>query len=101
MSNTDPKPSSAGGNTGGVAGVAGPVREDTTVGGNFDVLIVGGGHAGVQVASVLAASFKGSIALLSAERSEPYERPPLTKGFLTGEVLEQDLLLRPTGFWKT
>jgi len=53
-------------------------------GGRFDVLIVGAGHAGVHAAATLAPSFEGSIGLLSAESCEPYEKPPLTKGFLAG-----------------
>lgn len=65
----------------------------------FDVLIVGAGHAGVQVAAALAPTFPGSIGLMSAETSEPYEKPPLTKGFLVGNLGEPDLLLRPSDFW--
>jgi 3-phenylpropionate/trans-cinnamate dioxygenase ferredoxin reductase subunit len=68
---------------------------------HYDVVVVGAGHAGVQVAATLAGSFEGSIALLSAEQNEPYEKPPLTKGFLTGEVDEHDLLLKPSAYWHT
>jgi 3-phenylpropionate/trans-cinnamate dioxygenase ferredoxin reductase subunit len=69
-------------------------------GSRFDVLVVGAGHAGVQVAASLASSFDGSIGLLSAESCEPYERPPLTKGFLAGEITESELLLRPPTYWQ-
>ncbi|MEU1984504.1 FAD-dependent oxidoreductase [Nocardia sp. NPDC019395] len=68
--------------------------------GAFDVLIVGAGHAGVQVAASLAHSFEGSIGVLSGELCEPYEKPPLTKGFLNGAVTESELLLRPSAFWQ-
>ena len=61
-------------------------ESDPDSGTRFDVLIVGAGHAGVHVAATLAGSFEGSIGLLSAERREPYERPPLTKAFLVGDV---------------
>jgi 3-phenylpropionate/trans-cinnamate dioxygenase ferredoxin reductase subunit len=67
----------------------------------FDVLVVGAGHAGTQVAATLAASFEGSVGVLSNERCEPYERPPLTKGFLAGDVTERELLLRPSTFWQS
>jgi len=67
----------------------------------FDVLIVGGGHAAVQVAAGLAGKFEGSIGVFSAELDQPYQRPPLTKGFLSGEVDEHELLLRPASFWQT
>jgi 3-phenylpropionate/trans-cinnamate dioxygenase ferredoxin reductase subunit len=69
-------------------------------GGRFDVLIVGAGHAGVHAAVTLAPSFEGSIGLLSAESCEPYEKPPLTKGFLAGEVTEHELLLKPSTYWQ-
>lgn len=66
----------------------------------FDVLIVGAGHAGVQAAAKLhAGSYEGTVGLLSAEATQPYERPPLTKGFLKGELSEAELLLRPASFW--
>jgi len=73
----------------------------TDVGSRFDVLVVGAGHAGVQVAATLASSFEGSIGLLSAESCEPYERPPLTKGFLAGDLTEPELLLRPSTYWQS
>lgn len=66
---------------------------------HFDVLVVGAGHAGVQVAASLVGAFDGSIGLLSAERRLPYERPPLTKALLLGTAQESDLLLRPQSFW--
>ncbi|WP_052336984.1 NAD(P)/FAD-dependent oxidoreductase [Nocardioides alkalitolerans] len=66
----------------------------------FDVLIVGGGHAAVQVAAGLAGKYEGSVGVLSAELHHPYQRPPLTKGYLSGEVDEHELLLRPASFWE-
>jgi len=75
-------------------------ESDPDSGTRFDVLIVGAGHAGVHVAATLAGSFEGSIGLLSAERREPYERPPLTKAFLVGDVTEHELLLKPSTYWQ-
>ena len=75
-------------------------ESDPGSGTRFDVLIVGAGHAGVHVAATLAGSFEGSIGLLSAERREPYERPPLTKAFLVGDVTEHELLLKPSTYWQ-
>jgi len=61
----------------------------------YDVLIIGGGHAGGEVAFRLRqGGFTGSVALLSAEASLPYHRPPLSKAFLAGEVAFDSLLLR-------
>jgi 3-phenylpropionate/trans-cinnamate dioxygenase ferredoxin reductase subunit len=61
---------------------------------------VGAGHAGVQIAATLATNYEGTVGLVSAELYEPYEKPPLTKGFLNGEVSESELLLRPSTFWR-
>lgn len=50
-----------------------------------DVVIVGAGLAGATTAqSLREQGFTGSIALLGAESHRPYERPPLSKGYLQG-----------------
>jgi len=66
----------------------------------FDCLIVGGGHAGAQAAILLRQlKYEGTIGLISAEASLPYERPPLSKDYLAGEKVFERILLRPPGFW--
>ena len=51
------------------------------------VVIVGAGHAGVQAAASLREQgFDGEVVLLSAEKDLPYQRPPLSKAFLKGEM---------------
>ena len=48
-------------------------------------LIVGGGLAGAKAAQTLREDgFGGRIQLVGAEAERPYERPPLSKGYLTG-----------------
>ncbi|MBN3820973.1 FAD-dependent oxidoreductase, partial [Paraburkholderia sp. Se-20369] len=48
--------------------------------------IVGAGHVGGRAAQALReAGWGGRIALIGAETHLPYERPPLSKGVLTGE----------------
>lgn len=67
---------------------------------DFDVAIVGSGHAGARAAAALREyGFKGSIALIGAEEGLPYERPPLSKDYLAGEKPLDRILLRPEPFW--
>lgn len=58
------------------------------------VVIVGGGLAAVRTAQALREShFEGPITLLSAESVLPYDRPPLSKGYLLGKVGDDKLQL--------
>lgn len=67
---------------------------------HYDVVIVGAGQSGAQAAiSLRQAEFSGSIALLGEEKHLPYERPPLSKEYLSGERTLERLLLRPQSFW--
>ncbi len=66
----------------------------------FDVLIVGAGHAGAQAAITLRQlNFAGSIGLLGDEPDPPYERPPLSKEYFAGEKSFDRILIRPASFW--
>ncbi|CAM2175398.1 NAD(P)/FAD-dependent oxidoreductase [Burkholderia orbicola] len=68
---------------------------------NFDVLIVGAGHGGAQTAITLRqAKFEGTIAIVGDERELPYERPPLSKKYLSGEQTFDRILIRPAAFWE-
>ncbi|MDQ1075869.1 MULTISPECIES: NAD(P)/FAD-dependent oxidoreductase [Microbacterium] len=59
----------------------------------YDVLVVGAGQAGVQVAdSLRKGGFAGTVGIINAEDSLPYERPPLSKAFLRGEAEIDDFL---------
>ncbi|MCE3519430.1 FAD-dependent oxidoreductase, partial [Escherichia coli] len=61
-------------------------RKGMSVMQSYDVVIVGAGHGGAQVAIALRQSgFAGSIALVGAEAELPYERPPLSKEYLSGD----------------
>ncbi len=65
-----------------------------------DVLIVGTGHGGASSAIALRKhSFAGSITMVSLDAEPPYERPPLTKEYLTGKKDAERILIRPRAFW--
>jgi 3-phenylpropionate/trans-cinnamate dioxygenase ferredoxin reductase subunit len=65
------------------------------------IVIVGAGHAGVQVAASLREEgFDGAITLLSADPHLPYQRPPLSKAFLKGEMELDGLPLRAAQFYR-
>jgi NADPH-dependent 2,4-dienoyl-CoA reductase/sulfur reductase-like enzyme len=58
------------------------------------VTIVGAGPAGVGLAGNLRRrGFEGGITLIGAETADPYDRPPLSKAFLTGAQTADHLRL--------
>lgn len=62
--------------------------------GSERVVIVGGSVAGLAAAEGLrGAGFTGEIAVISAEAAPAYDRPPLSKRLLTGELEPADILL--------
>lgn len=64
-------------------------------------VIIGGGQAGAQAAfSLRQAGFDGAVTLISAEAAPPYQRPPLSKAYLKGELAEERLHLRPTALYE-
>ncbi|WP_375248731.1 NAD(P)/FAD-dependent oxidoreductase [Sphingomonas sp.] len=66
----------------------------------FDIVIVGAGHAGAQAAIALRQrKFEGTIALIGDEPDLPYERPPLSKEYLSQDKPFERILLRPATFW--
>ncbi|HLY91367.1 MAG TPA: FAD-dependent oxidoreductase, partial [Acetobacteraceae bacterium] len=66
------------------------------------VVIVGAGHAGGSAAAFLRQyGWKGPITLMGAEPVLPYQRPPLSKTWLTGDGDLASLLLRSADFYRT
>ncbi len=62
--------------------------------------IVGAGQAAAQaVASLRAEGYGGEIAVYGEEPYPPYQRPPLSKAFLGGEMSEERLELKAPGFY--
>jgi len=59
-------------------------------------VIVGAGHAGGVLASSLHQNkYAGRVILLGEESHLPYQRPPLSKAFLAGDVELKSLFLKP------
>ena len=66
------------------------------------IVIIGGGQASISCASQLRSiGFDGEICMVCEESSYPYQRPPLSKKFLTGHILEDRLLLKKIDYYKT
>jgi 3-phenylpropionate/trans-cinnamate dioxygenase ferredoxin reductase subunit len=64
------------------------------------VVIVGAGQAGAQVAvSLRQLGFAGEITLLGDEPHLPYQRPPLSKGYLSGEMALERTWLRSETYY--
>jgi 3-phenylpropionate/trans-cinnamate dioxygenase ferredoxin reductase subunit len=64
------------------------------------LVIVGASYAGTQLAaSARELGFDAPIVLLGEERHAPYQRPPLSKGVLTGKTSLDALPLRGAGFF--
>lgn len=65
------------------------------------IVIVGGGLAGAKTAEALRAqAFTGQLTLLAAETHLPYERPPLSKGYLAGQASFDDATVHPSTWYR-
>ncbi|EAR49699.1 pyridine nucleotide-disulphide oxidoreductase family protein [Oceanicola granulosus HTCC2516] len=63
-------------------------------------VVIGAGQAGASlVAKLRAEGFEGDVTLIGAEPVPPYQRPPLSKAYLLGEMEESRLYLRPRGWY--
>jgi len=64
------------------------------------VVVVGAGQAGQAVVTKLRNSgFDGGITLVGEETAPPYQRPPLSKAYLLGDMELERLYLRPESFY--
>src|SRR6185503_1420680 len=65
------------------------------------IVIVGAGQSGAQaVASLRAEGFAGMIQMLGDEAYAPYQRPPLSKAYLSGAMERERLFLKPDSFYR-
>jgi 3-phenylpropionate/trans-cinnamate dioxygenase ferredoxin reductase subunit len=66
------------------------------------VVIIGGGQGGFQTAASLRTEgYQERITLIGDEPGVPYQRPPLSKGFLLGKQEQRHAELRPAAFYET
>jgi len=64
------------------------------------VVVIGAGQAGAScVAKLRNGGFEGRVTLIGAEPVLPYQRPPLSKAYLLGEMPLDRLFLRPDSFY--
>ena len=65
-------------------------------------IIAGAGHAGGQTAlSLRQVGYEGRIVVCGDEPVPPYQRPPLSKKYLSGELALERVFLRPESFYAT
>ena len=65
-----------------------------------DIVVIGGGQAGASLVQTLRAEgHQGPITLIGAEPVPPYQRPPLSKKYLLGELPADRLLLKPKSYY--
>ena len=61
---------------------------------SYEYVIIGGGLAGQRAGDgIRKVDAEGTVALVTAEPHMPYERPPLSKGYLTGKKGEGTTVL--------
>ena len=66
-----------------------------------ELVVIGGGQAAIQcVASLRKEGYSGSITLIGEENHLPYQRPPLSKGFLSGSTESNRLYLKKIEFFQ-
>lgn len=65
------------------------------------IVVVGAGQASSQLLEVLRVNgYEGEIVLIGEEPYKPYQRPPLSKKFLAGEMTEERLHVRSEAYYE-
>jgi 3-phenylpropionate/trans-cinnamate dioxygenase ferredoxin reductase subunit len=78
----------------------GESREERPVPGQPAYVIVGASLAGAKAAQTLRdEGFDGAVVLLGAEEEFPYERPPLSKGYLLGKEARDSIFVHSEGWY--
>jgi 3-phenylpropionate/trans-cinnamate dioxygenase ferredoxin reductase component len=64
------------------------------------IVIIGAGQAGAQaIATLRAEGFSGALTMVGDEPFAPYQRPPLSKAYLSGAMERERLFLKPDAFY--
>ena len=64
------------------------------------IIVLGAGQAGLQVAASLRrGGYDGSLVLIGNEQSLPYQRPPLSKQYLSESMSEDRLFFRSSDYY--
>jgi 3-phenylpropionate/trans-cinnamate dioxygenase ferredoxin reductase subunit len=64
------------------------------------IAVIGAGQAGASAVEALRkGGYAGRLTLWGAEPELPYQRPPLSKAYLMGEMARERLTLRPRAFY--
>jgi NADPH-dependent 2,4-dienoyl-CoA reductase/sulfur reductase-like enzyme len=66
-----------------------------------NIVIVGAGLAGAKAAEALRGrDYTGRLTLIGDETELPYERPPLSKGYLAGQAAFDDAIVHPAEWYE-
>ena len=64
------------------------------------IVVVGGGQAGQSLCEKLRGlGYDGELTLICGEDAAPYQRPPLSKAYLLGDMTRERLSFRPDGYY--
>ena len=75
-------------------------REERPVPGQPAYVIVGASLAGAKAAETLREEgFDGAVVMIGEENDRPYERPPLSKGYLLGNDERESIFVHPEGWY--
>ncbi|MBU2606228.1 MAG: FAD-dependent oxidoreductase [Alphaproteobacteria bacterium] len=65
------------------------------------IVVIGGGQAGAQaLQSLRQGGYAGALTLVGDEPALPYQRPPLSKAYMKGEMAEERLYFRPAPWYQ-
>src|SRR5260370_31040602 len=74
--------------------------EERSVAGQPAYVIVGASLAGAKAAETLRQEgFDGAVVLIGTEEERPYERPPLSKGYLLGKEPRDSIFVHPESWY--